>query len=199
MTRKRPKPNRWRRVCPCQLRVRKRNEKYSVFPPAYKKPAGNSADRSLSSEAPRVGLEPTTPRLTAVCSTIELSRIIWHKFFPYTFKTIYCQSIFKTFFYPMTLCENIGCIRSETGHSESASLLPRAFCFANVCPLRLFPSGVQALLLPQPCVQPLSSLFGQALDLLVTVSSTRYRASTSALSTLSSSRGLTSFEWDISS
>ncbi|MDF2885304.1 MAG: hypothetical protein K0R54_5877, partial [Clostridiaceae bacterium] len=23
---------------------------------------------------PRVGLEPTTPRLTAVCSTIELSR-----------------------------------------------------------------------------------------------------------------------------
>ena len=26
--------------------------------------------------APRVGLEPTTPRLTAVCSTIELSRII---------------------------------------------------------------------------------------------------------------------------
>ena len=153
MTRKRPKPNRWRRVCPCQLRVRKRNEKYSVFPPAYKKPAGNSAGRSLSSEAPRVGLEPTTPRLTAVCSTIELSRIIWHKFFPYTFKTIYCQSIFKTFFYPMTLCK----------------------------------------------VLSLSSLFGQALDLLVTVSSTRYRASTSALSTLSSSRGLTSFEWDISS
>ncbi len=27
--------------------------------------------------APRVGLEPTTPRLTAECSTIELSRIIW--------------------------------------------------------------------------------------------------------------------------
>ncbi len=98
MTRKRPKPNRWRRVCPCQLRVRKSNEKYSVFPPTYKKPAGNSAGRFFSSEAPRVGLEPTTPRLTAVCSTIELSRIIWHKFFPYTFKTIYCQSIFKTFF-----------------------------------------------------------------------------------------------------
>ena len=45
----------------------------------------------------------------------------------------------------------------------------------------------------------LSSALGQALDLLVTVSCTRYRASTSALSTLSSSRGLTSFEWDISS
>ena len=26
------------------------------------------------SQAPRVGLEPTTPRLTAECSTIELSR-----------------------------------------------------------------------------------------------------------------------------
>ena len=49
-------------------------------------------------KTPRVGLEPTTTRLTAECSTIELSRIIWHKFFPYTFKTIYCQSIFKTFF-----------------------------------------------------------------------------------------------------
>ncbi len=28
------------------------------------------------SQTPRVGLEPTTPRLTAACSTIELSRII---------------------------------------------------------------------------------------------------------------------------
>ncbi len=27
-------------------------------------------------QTPRVGLEPTTPRLTAACSTIELSRII---------------------------------------------------------------------------------------------------------------------------
>ena len=35
--------------------------------------------------------------------------------------------------------------------------------------------------------------FGQALDLLVTVSCMRYRTSTSALSTLSSSRGLTAF------
>ena len=28
---------------------------------------------TCSPSAPRVGLEPTTPRLTAVCSTIELS------------------------------------------------------------------------------------------------------------------------------
>ena len=31
----------------------------------------------LNWKTPRVGLEPTTPRLTAECSTIELSRIIW--------------------------------------------------------------------------------------------------------------------------
>ena len=31
----------------------------------------------LKHKTPRVGLEPTTPRLTAVCSTIELSRIIY--------------------------------------------------------------------------------------------------------------------------
>ena len=44
-------------------------------------------------KAPRVGLEPTTPRLTAECSTIELSRIIPSAFaetvilFDYTLKT----------------------------------------------------------------------------------------------------------------
>jgi len=43
-------------------------------------------------------------------------------------------------------------------------------------------------------------LLGYALDLLVTVSSMRYRTSTSALSTSSSSRGLTNLTlWDISS
>ena len=45
-----------------------------------------------------------------------------------------------------------------------------------------------------------SFLFGQALDLLVTVSSMCYHTSTSALSTSSSSRGLTNLTlWDISS
>ena len=42
-------------------------------------------------------------------------------------------------------------------------------------------------------------LIGQALDRLVSVSSMRYRTSTSALSTSSSSRGLTTCVWDISS
>ena len=32
--------------------------------------------KHMITETPRVGLEPTTPRLTAVCSTIELSGII---------------------------------------------------------------------------------------------------------------------------
>ena len=40
---------------------------------------------------------------------------------------------------------------------------------------------------------------GQTLDRLVTVSSMHYCTSTPALSTSSSSRGLTSFEWEISS
>ena len=35
-----------------------------------------TASSAVASLTPRVGLEPTTPRLTAVCSTIELSRII---------------------------------------------------------------------------------------------------------------------------
>ena len=41
--------------------------------------------------------------------------------------------------------------------------------------------------------------FGQALTRLVAVSSTYHYASTSALSTSSSSRGFTSFEWETSS
>ena len=43
------------------------------------------------------------------------------------------------------------------------------------------------------------SLVGQALTLLVAVSSMCYHTSTSALSTSSSSRGFTPFGWDISS
>ena len=45
----------------------------------------------------------------------------------------------------------------------------------------------------------LPAILGQALTRLVTVSSMHCCTSTSALSTSSSSRGFTSFEWDISS
>ena len=56
---------------------------------------------------PRVGLEPTTLRLTAECSTIELSRIIRYALFrsscsgqaSHTFKTTYRSDIFSD-----TLC-----------------------------------------------------------------------------------------------
>ena len=72
---------------------------------------------------PRVGLEPTTPRLTAVCSTIELSRIIQFNqpaslidFKVYTFKI--SHGIPRTFF--------------EKGHLKSASLLFDEVCYANL-------------------------------------------------------------------
>ena len=52
---------------------------------------------------------------------------------------------------------------------------------------------------PSCSILPLPRLVGQALTRLVTVSSMHYCTSTSALSTSSSSRGFTSFEWDISS
>ena len=62
-----------------------------------------------------------------------------------------------------------------------------------ICYHTTFSFGTQDLAVLFSC--PL----GQALDRLVTVSSTHCCASTPALSTSSSSRGLTSFEWDISS
>ena len=69
------------------------------------------------------------------------------------------------------------------------------------CSSQLMLIRPQASLLPYdpylPC--PLPRLVGQALTRLVTVSSMCYHTSTSALSTSSSSRGFTSFEWDISS
>ena len=35
---------------------------------------------SAAFKAPRAGLEPATPRLTAACSTIELSRQLYNQF-----------------------------------------------------------------------------------------------------------------------
>ena len=86
---------------------------------------------------PRVGLEPTTLRLTAECSTIELSRITFWYFFRRTFKIAYMN------------CNTM-------------------------------------------------TRLGQALTRLVTVSSVHYCTSTSALSTSSSSRGLTTWRYGIS-
>ena len=62
----------------------------------------------------------------------------------------------------------------------------------HVRPCKHVPTSV-----PASC--PPSSLLGQAFVRLVAVSSIHYCTSTPALSTSSSSRGFTSFEWDISS
>ena len=104
-------------------------------------------------QAPRVGLEPTTTRLTAECSTIELSRII----------------LFSS------VCDHNVALQLSYGG---------LFISLKILYLQKFTQKIQ---------------LGQALDRLVTVSSIHYCTSTSALSTLYSSRGLTSFEWDISS
>ena len=98
---------------------------------------------------PRVGFEPTTLRLTAECSTAELSRI--------TSYIIYIFSDFTSIF----------------------------FYFFHV------PSKPHTNLII-PSIFPFLPL-GYALDRLVTVSSVHCCTSTSALSTLSSSRGLTTF------
>ena len=109
-----------------------------------KNPANTDVYRIFST--PRVGLEPTTLRLTAECSAIELSRIISLKFY----------------------------IPSKP-HTDYNIFLP--FC--------KHPTG-------RNLIFPLLPSSGQALDRLVTVSSMHCCTSTPALSTSSSSRGLTS-------
>ena len=61
-----------RKASPCHLlHVKKNFNKIS-----YHAKKQSTYHALFFSKAPRVGLEPTTPRLTAVCSTIELSRNI---------------------------------------------------------------------------------------------------------------------------
>ena len=76
----------------------------------------------------------------------------------------------------------------------SVSFAPQMFSLYQECfsTSKLAPN-------PSCSILPLPRLVGQALTRLVTVSSMHCCTSTSALSTSSSSRGFTSFEWDISS
>ena len=62
----------------------------------YKKSTDNFI-LSVDCSAPRVGLEPTTTRLTAECSTIELSRIILY--------SSACGSLLFSFRGSSSLCE----------------------------------------------------------------------------------------------
>ena len=127
-------------------------------------------------KAPRVGLEPTTLRLTAECSTIELSRIIPRHGFPPRSRYFlrppgrlpYLQNCIYSFQTPRNSMNRFQTPRNSMNRST-------------------------------PQLRPLASLprFPDlALDRLVTVSSMHCCTSTSALSTSSSSRGLTSFEWE---
>ena len=60
-------------------------------------PLGYVAVFNYVEQAPRVGLEPTTPRLTAVCSTIELSRNN-RKDITYRSILIICTTIYTIFY-----------------------------------------------------------------------------------------------------
>ena len=93
---------------------------------------------------------------------------------------------------------------SSSGHLETPFL--DVLLVANVSapnlPVCSIRSSISKLISDRPSRLPASksafSAFGQVLDRLVTVSSTRCRASTSALSTSSSSRGLTNLRYGIS-
>ena len=115
------------------------------------------------------------------------------KYILYTLKTTYML----TFPWELTSCVPIeyctpAVVTSWLCHSVSfASQMFSLYqeCFSTS---KLAPN-------PSCSILPLPRLVGQALTRLVTVSSMCYHTSTSALSTSSSSRGFTSFEWDISS
>ena len=86
---------------------------------------------------------------------------------------------------------------SPTDNQSSRNSVSRCHLQANVSSpsVMLMKAGFPRI--PSD-LSPLVFLFGQVLDRLVTVSSTRYRASTPALSTSSSSRGLTNLRYGIS-
>ena len=149
--------------------------------------------------APRVGLEPTTARLTAACSTdwaIE----------DYNKNTVLSSDyVSGTFLVPSKLHIVSFIHKVELVLGTPASSLPLRGVIHKLASLVYFmpfPTQMPVCSFNQPLKilfraaffrRPTPSfLFGQALDLLVTVSSMCYHTSTSALSTSSSSRGLTS-------
>ena len=86
--------------------------------------------------------------------------------------------------------------------SNPVTSIPLRFISVSICKQMSTRLWIHALADTSAChsftaLWPLSSFSGQALDLLVLLSSMHYCTSTRSLSTSSSSRGLTSFEWDI--
>ena len=140
-----------------------------------------------------MGLEPTTSAVTGRRSNQLSHRAL---ITPSKLYTAYLLDIF----YPMTLREDLRLL----SFTKAVIRNPLRFflmSFASQMSIRLSCSASECKhsSSSQPSRLAAFSALGQALDLLVTVSSMCYHTSTSALSTLSSSRGLTSFEWDISS
>ena len=115
------------------------------------------------------------------------------KYIIHTFKTTYML----TFPWELTSCVADWVLYSSGVTSQlrcSVSFASQMFSLYQECfsTSKLAPN-------PSCSILPLPRLVGQALTRLVTVSSMCCHTSTSALSTSSSSRGFTSFEWDISS
>ena len=109
----------------------------------------------------------------------------------YTFKTTYIKRNL-----PTAVQWSFGYFRSEAV-IHKCSAFTHVLCFANG--FRSSFASVNACIPAAPDFRnPLSPLLGQALDRLVAVSSIHCCTSTSALSTSSSSRGLTSFQNGIS-
>ena len=141
--------------------------------------------------APRVGFEPTTLRLTAECSTTELSRNSSYNYFiitylfgiwqPLTFPGSFPPSIISRLCLNQPVRNGKGCVPQTHHHQKFL----KAFFYTFKTKHRVS-SSIEF------CQHFIDwTLLGQVLDLLVLVSWTRYRAYTSNLSTLESSRGLT--------
>ena len=181
--------------------------------------------------APRVGLEPTTARLTAACSTdwaiedYNKNTVLSLDYVSGTFlvpsKLHIVPSIPQSWtcswysgiiiaFVPMLRCSCLFAVIHIWDSTPASSTPLRGVIhkLASLIYFMPFPTQMPVCSFNQPLKilfmaaffrRPTPSfLFGQALDLLVTVSSMCYHTSTSALSTSSSSRGLTRLLYGIS-
>ena len=91
---------------------------------------------SLYKKTPRVGLEPTTPRLTAECSTIELSRNIRYTFIvpskPHT--EYYIFPFFATTFFQPFCGFLIRRIPPKMLRIFVGTFAPQSYASAHPCP-----------------------------------------------------------------
>ena len=133
----------------------------------------------------------------------EISRIVCVSLFSYqgSFVLLSCDSSSRLShlqnYIHVDISESITKLPFEIGHLMTSSF--GVICSQMFNPVCKQPSVSKLTPFCFHSVLTAFSLVGQALTLLVAVSSMRYRTSTPALSTSSSSRGFTPFGWDISS